>query len=129
MEKRCHECPIFTIDYDAIAKGMIGLMEQAGDTESLTVMRFGMLPKKWLDMVESQLRERLMRDIKPLVDGTKASYAILGKIDEYDPDVVSVPLQWSRKFGGRDEFSIKKAMSEILHELSLAFYSNVDMVV
>lgn len=97
-----------TIDADKIAKGVIRMMEEAGDDESLTVMKFGMLPKKWIDMIEEQMRASFRE--KLMLVGGKDERTVI-----YDGQIVT--------------FSFDELIQEALHEICLALYSNTEMVV
>ncbi len=89
------------IDYDSIAIGILRMIEDTGDDESLTAMSLGMLPAKWFNMA-----------VKNLFDGVIAKHT--AKWDEPLTD------------GSLLDDKYKRGLE---HELSLAFYRNAKMVV
>ena len=106
-----------TINAKAIAEGVVGMIREA-DPESETLIRFGMLPKTWMDMIERQMvsviqsRFDLAGDVK---DKDKFFALVRNPNDAEDLDCVG--------------FSMKKLIAEMVHEVSLAMYGAVDMVV
>lgn len=124
MEKQLRLCREVRIDFDAIAKGLIRMMKEAGDETSLNVMRFGMLPAKWVELAEREFKAKFDEQFAYYRHVAKYVYDLLGQ--EYDPDEIHVVAKPGRP---PYEFSFKKLMAEVMHELALALYSNTKMVV
>lgn len=113
-----------TMDADAIAKGVLAMMRErhlasqdAEDDE--TIIRFGMLPARWMNMLESQMdaviRERF--DLLPKRSSDRDEYTTIIK----DPNAEDGHRMVT--------FKMRDLVNEMVHEVSLAMYSNVDMVV
>lgn len=102
-----------TIDAEAIAKGLIEMMEE-DDPNNVALIRFGMLPAKWMRTVEKMLGE------------------VISERLHCDPKSESDIVVFSEQ--GEDgrcvaEIRPRAILSEMLHEVSLALYRSVDMVV
>lgn len=54
-------------DYKAVAHGVFNMMLES-DPDDLACMVYGMLPAKWMGLVEGQLKEKFERMIKPVRD-------------------------------------------------------------
>ena len=113
----------WTINADAIAKGVLAMMRErhlvtddAEDDE--TLIRFGMLPKRWMDMIEQSVTavicERHSVTSHEKVTGIVMTVIKTGDGDD-DYEVMT--------------FKLSELISEMVHEVSLALYSNVEMVV
>jgi len=109
-----------TINADAIAKGTLAMMrdqDARGDSNE-TLIRFGLLPAKWMEMIERQMTDVLCeRFLVNNYEKTKGEVTTIIR-HSADPDDVTV-----------ETFRIKDVVSEMLHEVTLALYSNVEMVV
>jgi hypothetical protein len=109
-----------TVDADAIAKGVLAMMRErhamTDDAEDSEVLiRFGMLPKRWMDLIEksmwSVVEERFqVTDYERRKDSVTT---MIRTADDYE--IVT--------------FQPSKLIAEMVHEVSLALYSNVEMVV
>jgi hypothetical protein len=98
----------FTIDAEALAAGLLELF----DDEERVVLRFGMLPALKMESVERMLREKFTENCTGPSDGDQFS-------------------AWTNNPGERRvvEFSMKKLVSEAMHEISVALYKIGDLVV
>ena len=123
-EKRLRIAPGIKVDFDAIAKGMIRMMEEAGDATSVNVIRFGMLPKVWVDMAEKQFKELFDEKFASYRKATEYASSLIGV--PYDPEDIIYP---DVPGGPCREFKFKDLMHEVMHELALALYGSVKMVV
>jgi len=110
------DIPGLTIDADAIAKGILAMIDDAGDTESATVIKFGMLPVKWLDMAERQLRGSLMDKLKlSSVEVQLDDCLVLLRNEHGDPEFYEV------------KFS--RLISDAMSQIGKAIYRHAEMVV
>jgi len=100
-----------TVDMKPIASGLLNMMREQ-DENNETLIRFGLLPAKWMETAEEQFKASI-RDKLPIAeDGDKCAAAFV--VD-----------------GGYvvEHFSMKELANEFSHELALALYGAVDMVV
>jgi hypothetical protein len=105
-----------TINADAIAKGVLEMMRErhalTGDAEDdETLVRFGMLPKRWMDILESQMTSVICERFK-VSNYEKRTGEVMTMLDD-----------------GAFTFKLRELVNEMVHEVSLAMYGNVDMVV
>ena len=100
-------------DAKAIAEGLVKLMEEE-DPNNVALIRFGMLPAKWMDRVKKSCQELLVDrlHVDPNSDEAIVTFANPDEQNRYCVDVHP-----------------KKIVSEMLHEISLALYGCVEMVV
>jgi hypothetical protein len=100
-------------DAKAIAEGLVKLMGEE-DPNNVALIRFGMLPAKWMDRVKKSCEELLVDKLH--VDPNGDSDMVLFRdVDEQGECLVRVHP--------------KRIVSEMLHEISLALYGCVEMVV
>lgn len=106
MQKKLRTAP-FTMDAGAIARGLLDLF----DENEKIALRFGMLPAQKMEIVQKMMREKFLEnatskegDLFTVIydDGTRRQIV---------------------------EFSMKKLVSEAVHEISLALYGIGDLVV
>lgn len=99
-------------DAEPVAKGIVRIMEQ-NDPDSITLLRFGMINKTWIDHAtracEASLRERFL-----LLPNAKECTTIINA-DSDDCEVV--------------HFKVADVVAEMVHEISVALYGCVEMVV
>lgn len=105
------------VDAKAIAHGLLEMMrEESEDNEVL--IRFGMLPAKWMELVERQMdsviRERY--SLLPKEQDRKDEHTVL--INPGDPELSHV-----------ETFRVSRLVAEMVHEVCLALYGSVEMVV
>jgi len=112
---KLQELPV-TINVTKMAEGLVEMFTD----EERTVLRFGMLPAKKMECLETQLREKFEelgrhpRDVWPLA-----------MITETYPETARV----STVNGKVEEWDIRKLVSEAVHEITLGIYSIGDLVV
>lgn len=100
-------------DAKAIADGLVKLMEEE-DTRNIALIRFGMLPAQWMDRVKKSCEELLVDKLH--VDPKKDwDMVLFREVNEHGECLVKVHP--------------KLIVSEMLHEISLALYGCVEMVV
>jgi hypothetical protein len=112
-----------TINADAIAKGVLAMMREryavSRETEdSEDLIRFGMLPKRWMDMLESQMTNVICERFN-IAEHEKAKNEVttIIKTGDGDDDYATVT------------FNPRELVNEMVHEVTLALYANVAMVV
>jgi len=100
-------------DAKAIAEGLVKLMEEE-DPNNVALIRFGMLPAQWMDRVKKSCQELLVDrlHVNPRADQEVVTFADKDERGEWI--VVVHP---------------KKIVSEMVHDISLALYGCVEMVV
>ena len=112
-----------TINADAVAKGVLAMMRErhaaTGDSEdNEDLIRLGMLPKRWMEMIESQMMtvicDRFQVNQYEVRRGEVTTIVKTGDGDD-ELDVMT--------------FSLKELVREMVHEVSLALYANVEMLV
>jgi len=113
-----------TIDARAVAEGVLAMMGEhyalTGDPESdETLVRFGMLPAKWMTMVEEQM-ESVIRERFDLLPAGRDNR------DEYHTIIRDPEAEDSYRMV---QFSVRALVQEMLHEVTLAMYGSVEMVV
>lgn len=97
-----------TINATAIAKGMLDLF----DENERTVLRFGMLPHNHIQLLERTLEDKF-RNTYPNCETGDALTAVIDAEG------------WPRYV----DFSMKKLVSECVHEVTLELYAHGDLVV
>lgn len=109
------------INAKGIAKGILAMMRErhaaSGDAEDdETIIRFGMLPKRWMDILETQMTDVICE--KFLVNNYEKRTGEVTTIIRHEDGDHSV-----------ETFKIKDLVSEMVHEVSLAMYGEVEMLV
>lgn len=101
------------LDAESLAKDLVRLMREESDDNEVLI-RFGLLPAKWMEAVKKEV-EAVVRQRYSLLAG-KDEYTVL--INPGNPDAARVVT-----------FKVSQVVSEALHEVALALYGSVDMVV
>ena len=113
---KLRELPV-TINVTKMAEGIMGMFTD----EELTILRFGMLPAKKMEILEKNLREKFEglgkhpRDVFTL--STIAA-------DDYGDDD-----RLSTVNGEVTEWNLGKLVSEAMHEITLGIYAVGELVV
>lgn len=102
------------INYEALAKGFLGLF----DEDERTVLRFGMLPAKKMEVLERELKEKILGQDSVQPNGSSK-------------DFIWISTDHQRADGYEDviEFNIDRVVSDIAHNVSLELYKIGDLVV
>ncbi len=111
MSTKLRTLPV-TIDADKIAEGMLEMFTE----EERTVLRFGMLPAKKMEILEKQIRESYREKLGITSDDDNQTAMLKG----------NHPNPEAHDF---HEFSLNKLVSETVHEIGLALYKIGDLVV
>ena len=97
------------IDYEKIAEGIVEMFTD----EERTVARFGMLPAKKMELLEEQLHQKFEREFT-----------------WYRRDAETLLCETARDWPDKfQEFSPKRLVADIVHNVSLAMYPKLDLVV
>lgn len=113
---KLRELPV-TINVTKLAEGLLGLFTD----EERTVLRFGMLPAKKMEALESQLLDKFEglgrhpRDVWPLSLIATAVYPDTARVSSVNGEVT--------------EWDIRKLTAEAVHEITLAIYAIGDLIV
>lgn len=118
--KKLEEAPVL-IDAENLAKGILALMREESEDNELLI-KFGMLPAKWMEMIDKMLREKFLGMSVKLADLLEGFEDFLLSKGDLDKRVMSIG-------GVPHEFDIDKLVSEAVHEVALALYGAVEMVV
>lgn len=98
--------PHITIEADKIAEGFVGML----DEEETTILRFGMLPAKKMELLEKQLREK---------------FASLGTSDIDENDLHYLHTRDE----GIIEFSVKDVTRRAMRLITNEIYARGNLVV
>ncbi len=111
--------PFIKVNTEAIALGIIDMFSD----EEKAIVRFGMLPAKKIEILETELRNKLKNSFK--WDGQSKEVNIYFRHDE--------PMPWFERFGDDGfvmrDVDLNQVHRDIIHEITLKIYSNVDMLV
>jgi hypothetical protein len=99
-------------DAEPVAKGIVRIMEQ-NDPDSITLLRFGMINKTWIDHASAAC-EAVVRDRFVMLPTAMECTTIINAASD-DCEVV--------------HFKLDDVVAEMVHEISVALYGCVEMVV
>lgn len=117
-----YKYPFLRVDAEAIAKGFIAMWEP----EDRILLRFGMLPAKWMDVLEKMLRESLTEKLR-FRDCENGSVNVY-----YTPDVDDAPygeVLIPGELAVCREVDFDQMHKDVLHEITLRLYDQVEMLV
>lgn len=107
-EDRLSVCPAITLDAKQLARGFYDLF----DKNEKTVLRFGMLPAEKMEVLEQNLREEFER-VSAKMDGD--TRIVFTKEGSALPPYI--------------KFSLKEAVREAMHKITLEIYAIGNLVV
>jgi hypothetical protein len=113
---KLRELPV-TVNVSAMAAGILEMF----DENERTVLRFGMLPAKKMELLEKNLREKFDELGKHPADVFYLSGVAREEWNEDD--------RLSTVNGEVTEWNLRKLVSEAMHEITLGIYAIGDLVV
>ncbi len=102
------------VDTQAIADGLYGIICHKGEE---SIVAFGMIPKWIIDVLEKQLREKIVRTAAEQMQFSEAEIGHLLELDK-----LGVLTTDGVEAAGFSEDMIRETMRPIVHEVSVGIY-------
>jgi hypothetical protein len=102
------------VDTQAIADGLYAIITEKGEE---AIVAFGMIPKWIMDLLEVQLREKIIRIVCEQMRFNEAETKHLVELDKLGMLVNSGTIS-----AGFSEEKLKETMQPIIHEVSVGIY-------